>query len=86
MKLRFSLATLLICVTVLAIVAAICAQVPVTEPPRLVWGLFSGDMILADSARPPTIGEIVLRLGLWGPVSVAAVLFVLWRVRHLRTP
>jgi hypothetical protein len=79
-------------------VAAICAQVPTTErlseikPPQITAPV--GSIILLPEpdpfepdtvSRPPTVGEIALRLALWGPASSAATLAVLWTVRRFRT-
>jgi len=97
MKPQFSLATLLVCITVLVVVAAMCSQIPTTErlseikPPQI-----SASTILLPEpggnpfepvyiSRPPTIGEIALRMSLWGPVSIAVTLAVLWTVRRFRT-
>src|SRR5262249_30243724 len=93
MKLQFSLATLLVCITVQAVVAAICAQIRVTDTSEIIRQLRlapSGtrftqfDVPIELVRRPPTIGEIALRLGFWGPVSAVATLSVVWIVRRLR--
>ena len=93
MKLQFSLATLLVCMTVLAVVAAISARMPVWEllaewlnPPRFAPG---GTVYQAINRsyweRPPHGAEIVLRLAIWGPVAIAATLGVLWTIRRLKS-
>jgi hypothetical protein len=87
MKLQFSLATLLICMTVLAVVAAICSRVLITETllpnPFQTPNPFEPDGPLIS--RPPTVGEIALRMSLWGPASIVVSLGALWVVRRFRT-
>ena len=87
MKLQFSLATLLVCVTVLAVVCAVSAAIPIherreiaTSTPR--YGTTEG---LINLYRRPTTGEIALRIGLWGTPAIAATLGVLWAVRRLKS-
>jgi len=86
-KLQFSLATLLVCITVLAVVCAACVQVSVQD-----WEfrrISDHRAVLYPSAevdqdgkkafdRPPQVDEIARRLALWGPASIAATLGVLW--------
>lgn len=80
MKLQFSLATLLVCVTALAVVGGIAVEVPVRrifcyEP---VAGPGPTEFI---DYKPPTASEIAQRLELWWPASIAVTLGVLWAVR-----
>ena len=72
MKLQFSLATLLVCMTVLAVVAAISARMPVWEllaewltPPRFAHdGTVYQAINRSYWERPPHGAEIVLRLAI----------------------
>ena len=81
MKLQFSLATLLICMTVLAVVIAICAAIPVsefvnTEDP------FAMPM---EIHRSPTLGEMAFRVSTWGVLAIANTIAALWTIRHLKS-
>ena len=79
MRLQFSLATLFICTTVLAMVCAVCVAVPardsvslqVKDRVKIVYGKHA-------FIRPLTTSEIAQRLAIFGPASVAAALVVLW--------
>ena len=93
MKLQFSLATLLVCVTVLAVVCAIAAFVPVHE--SRVYGMRASlspngiaTITFIDAEflnRSPTELEIVCRNLIWGPPSIAGILAVLWSIRRLKS-
>ena len=82
MKLQFSLATLLICMTVLAVVCAISIKIPainmVIDPDPFSSGF-------VPFSRPPTLSEIAIRLAVWGPTTIAATLGVLWTFRRLKS-
>jgi hypothetical protein len=65
MKPQFSLATLLVCLTVLAVVSAVASRRPVPDS-RFPF------------KRLPNAPEIALRFALWGTPAVAATLAVLW--------
>ena len=87
MKLQFSLATLLVCTTVLAVVFATCATVPVHEhvvvsptgPPfDAVFGEF-------DWQRTPGLDEVLQRSILFGTLAVLMMLTALWAIRRLKS-
>ena len=85
MKLQFSLVTLLVCITVLAVLAGVCARIQVHEPAS-VWDmrLSATDAIKSfhpEYSRSPTTSEIVIRSAIWGPLAIAGTLAVLWVVR-----
>jgi hypothetical protein len=99
MKLQFSLATLLVCVTVLAVVCAAAVRLPVYETlstnrrvPADINGIpiensGSGDIfswVIADS-HPPTAQSIVRRLALWGPSALAVTFYAFWLIRRLKS-
>jgi hypothetical protein len=82
MKLQFSLATLLVCVTVLAVVAGLCASVKVRQDAVIVENHL-GQTAIYDEASPeisqlPNETKFARRVSLWVPASVAATLGVLW--------
>src|SRR5436190_10482946 len=92
MKLQFSLATLLVCMTVLAVVCAMSVSVPVraeryrsvelTNPPmREVTIRTEGRLVVYEYHRPPTVSEIALRIGWWGVPFLAATLAATWFIR-----
>jgi uncharacterized membrane protein len=86
LKLQFSLATLLVCVTVMAVVCGVCLQIPVMKPHHFT---IAGQpmYLLTDSGeyanQPPTTSEIVQRLAIWVPTSIAATLAVQWSIGRL---
>jgi hypothetical protein len=80
MKLQFSLATLLICMTVLAVVAAIGTAFQVHYR---TLGMMTG--FIYEWSGPPSASELVWRIILWGPVAIAATLGVLWAIRRLKS-
>ncbi len=84
---RFSLATLLVCVTVLAVVCAAAIEIPVRQ---IVFKEFVGPAGVgrAEHVRydPPTARDFALRLAWAGPLSIAAALTALWFIRRLRQP
>ena len=79
MKLQFSLATLLVCVTVLAVVAAVAAKVPV-QASGLEISWYDGTY-----DRPPNAAELASRLAWSWPLALAATLGVLWAIRRLKS-
>ena len=93
MKLEFSLATLLVCMTVLAVVAAIAALMPVREsrvsgmrvilPQNGATGVMFNDEGVFN--RPPTGEDIVARNTIFAPPAIAAPLGVLWAIRRLKS-
>src|SRR5262245_62964329 len=95
MKLQFSLATLLVCITVLAVVCGLAISITVEKkaqwPSRskLEWGAVSGyyygPAIEVVYQEKPTATQITHRLALWGPVSLVATLGVPWIGRRVMT-
>jgi hypothetical protein len=98
MKVQFSLATLLVCVTVLAGVCAVATFVPTREAIKpnapALTGYYKGNPVhetfstIGASSRPPfsrrpTAWDIGLRAILWGPLAVAAAAAVLLILRRL---
>lgn len=94
MKLQFSLATLLVCVTVQAMVAAACTRLPVADSQRvqtsrgLDWGFLSIALTweIRDFTRPPIASEAAVRMAWAGPLAVAITLSALWLIRRRRQP
>ena len=93
MKLPFSLATLLVCVTVLAVVCAFAVTSPVYEkangrmlPPGFESGGTTMDNFVEISfwRRPPNNAEIARRFVLWGTPAIAVTLALLWAIRRLK--
>ena len=80
MKLQFSLATLLVCMTVLAVVTAICAMKPivVVEDKPI-------SAVAEPIQRPPSLSETAGRMAAWGPLSMAVTLAALWAIRRLKS-
>ena len=76
MKLQFSLATLLVCLTVLAVVCAVAGPMKVDE--------YQNGRMTQILVRPATAGEITLRLVLCGAPAVATTLLVPWFIRCLK--
>ena len=88
MRFQFSLATLLVCMTVLAVVSAICAmvQIPKTTITKVEKTAFAEwqETSVVDSRRPNPV-EIGQRLAWADPPAIAATLGVLWTVRRLKS-
>ena len=88
MKLQFSLATLLIGLTVLAVVIAISAKIPVwLSVHRVTYenGLYTSyaDMVLVP--KSPKLNDILWRSAFFGMPAIVASLGVLWAVRRLKS-
>jgi hypothetical protein len=87
MKLQFSLATLLVCMTVLAVVCAVAAVIPVYEetvgkPVVTVETLPHGGKRTIVSqeysvCHRATLPNIAMRVALWGTPALAAALILL---------
>jgi hypothetical protein len=92
MKLQFSLATLLVCMTVLAVVCAAAVSMPVREP-LLHWDqLDAGTKIISTDPpgpsiieRPPNFADTAIRLAIWGAPAIATTLSALWAIRLLKS-
>ena len=90
MKLQFSLATLLVGVTVLAVICAVAVAVHVHEILQLAGPYQYGvnppyQLYKFEFDRAPHIAEIAWRMFVWGTPSVAATLAVLWSIRRLKS-
>ena len=82
MKLQFSLATLLGCMTVFSIVAAVCVNnsVPVYNYNRA--NMSDSELV---GWRPPNGWETMQRLTTWEPPIVLATFGLLYAIRRLRS-
>ena len=97
MRFQFSLATLLVCMTVLAVVCALAVAVPVrqsfyfpdteNEGGPLPIGFFRQPIKTIEYIypRPPTAIDISWRVAVWGTPAVAATLGTLWAIRRLKS-
>ena len=87
MKLQFSLATLLVCMTVLAIVCTVCAKINVVEQvePELGTLRFRLRNAVVTVVRQPTASEAAWRVALWGPPAVVGTLAIFWAIRRLKS-
>jgi hypothetical protein len=90
MKLQFSLARLLVCVTVLAVVGAFsvrCRVVAESIDMRLPASTYSLDVSKSSITflRPPASAEVALRFVYWGIPAVACTLGGLWAIRRLKS-
>jgi len=88
MKLQFSLATMLVCVTMLAGDLALATAIPVKETIFICFTPDANPRPGDDKqtySRPPTDGEIVSRLLIVLPLSIAPPLCALWLIRRLKS-
>jgi hypothetical protein len=90
MRIQFSLATLLICMTVLAVVCAAAVAFPVKEKIMRTTQVISPSGIRVAStkvsdSRPPTGWDIMRRMTILGTPATAATLAVLWAIRRLKS-
>jgi hypothetical protein len=93
MRFQFSLATLLVCMTVLAVVCAVSVTLPVqqkvrdwVDPPRYsAVGKMSQERHTVYRWRSPSIENITWRVIVWGPLAFAATLAMLWTIRCLKS-
>ena len=85
MKLQFSLATLLVRMTVLAMVAALSVGLPMYKTTWLTARQSDELGGLLEMAYPITAWEIVHRFVLWGPPTLATTLGALWAIRRLKS-
>jgi hypothetical protein len=84
MKLRFSMATMLLYITVLAVVISICGTIPIQEMHGYVAVRNNPEPLIGyyRVTRPPTMREAACRFAVWGPASIAATLAVIWIARR----
>jgi hypothetical protein len=86
MKLQFSLATLLVCMTVLAVVCASAVIDPVYERTILrSHGGMNDVPSVQEVGHLPNPSEIAWRLAISVPLSMAITLAVLWLIRQLKS-
>jgi hypothetical protein len=89
MKLQFSLATLLVCMTVLAAVIAVCATIKVPPPEFEMITFDSGYSRLVPVVglhpRPPTLLEISQRAAWATPLSLIVMATTILTVRRLKS-
>jgi hypothetical protein len=83
MNLQFSLATLMVCVTLLAAVCAFSVAIPVKETQVLYHPSPDGGIVSGPvwTSRSPNGSEIACRMVLFAPATLVA----LWLVRTLRS-
>ena len=101
MKLQFSLATLLICMTVLAVVCAFAVALPVYQSFYFADGDDPSVIEFPDGSglqfdqpvgtvekvyqRHATASEITWRIAIFGASIIAATLAALWLIRALKS-
>ena len=88
MKLQFSLATLLVCMTVLAVVCCIAAVIPVhesavTSPSGPPFDLAFGPIV--NLRRRPELNEVIQRVATFGLPAVGIAIVALWTIRRLKS-
>jgi hypothetical protein len=89
MKLQFSLATLLVCMTVLSGVCAAAVALPVREAAIVATDVScSGprppQLTIMVMSRQPTTSEIAIRIAWVAPLTLAATFGGLWTIRRLK--
>jgi hypothetical protein len=91
---RFSLSTLLLCVTILAVDTAACSRLPIAECRVLIVEEIDRTTQVASSSeihdptgeyRKPSIAESAMRLAWSGPIAIAATLTAIWVVKTSRS-
>ena len=88
MKPQFSLATLLVITTALAIVAALCVATNVRSEPMTGVGLNSSAGLIGTfflDPHTPDLREFALRLLRSGPLAIFMSLSALWIIRRLKS-
>jgi len=91
MRFQFSLATLLVCMTVLAVVCAASLALLVFEwlPSELAktTKLTNGDTlgVFYRLRRAPNNIDVAWRMALWDTPAIAATLAALWSIRRLKS-
>jgi len=86
MKLQFSLTTLLVCMTVLAVVCAASIAIPMREVVQGPVYLIPKPVYEStEITRSPTVAETVRRIAIWSPAAIAGTLAGLCIVRRLKS-
>jgi hypothetical protein len=97
MKLQFSLATLLVCIPMLAVVCAVAVALPVQQtfyfastgnegPLPVGYFRYPTKTDAVQYLRPPNLSEIAWRLAVWGPLAFATTTpLALWLIRRLKS-
>jgi hypothetical protein len=87
MKLQFSLATLLVCVTVLGAVAGACLMIDVRlVKQHLAMTPGGSEVEYFELIRSkPNAWQAALRMAWSGPLALASTLVVLWLIRRLKS-
>jgi hypothetical protein len=88
MKLQFSLATLLVCMTVLALVCCIAAVIPVhesvvTSPSGPPFESAFGPIV--NLRRRPELSEVIQRATMFSLPAVGIAMVALWSIRRLKS-
>ncbi len=86
MKLQFSLTTLLVYMTVLAVVCAASVAIPIRA-------VVQGPVFLipkpvyesTEISRSPTVAETLRRIAIWSPAAIAGTLAGMWLVRRVKS-
>ena len=93
MKLQFSLATLLVCTTVLGVVCAFAISCPVNDTEIFVkkysdphtFDRIQTLKFIRRFTRTPDFREFAWRMAIWGSPAVAATVGTLWTIRRLNS-
>jgi hypothetical protein len=87
MRFQFSLATLLVCMTVLGAVAGACLMIDVRLVKHHLAMTPGGSEVehFELIRSKPNAGQAALRMAWSEPLAIAATLAVLWAIRHLKS-
>jgi hypothetical protein len=89
MKLQFSLATLLVWITMLSIVLFASTWTPVWRSDPIDYQFTNGVLTKVAYGKPyshsPRLKDVLWRLGVWGVPAVAITQLVIWRFRRLKS-
>ncbi len=89
MKLQFSLATLLVCMTVLAVVLALCTTIMV-PPPKFETVIFESGRsktvpVVGLSPHRPNFSEVCQRAAWAAPLSLIVTAITILAIRRLKS-
>jgi hypothetical protein len=94
MKLQFSLATLLVAVTLICVIASIASLafcIKIHEPMERTsyWSSNNGGISIESIRQPydrsPTLLEFARRMALWGTPAITGTVGLLWAIRRLKS-